>query len=401
MPRGISQLRNSLLCALVFVALGMFAAAAQNGRPVQDDNRKQALTLANEGKYLDAYPLLEKLAATNPNDVDVITHFGIAIAARSATLPDAKTRQAERKRAYEILSRAKVLGTKNVMALTFLDQIPPDGGSEDNMASENPEVESALREGEGYFGRGDYERARGSYLRAYNIDPKSYEAALFIGDTYYTQDKNDEAGVWFAKAIAINPDRELAYRYWADALLHQNKVAEAISKFVEAFIAEPYSRYNNDNLDKLASKLGHQFRVITIAPPGTEGFEKIQLQPELLSETDGTKFWQKYAETRRAWATTLFKKAHPDQEYRESLAEHAAALKAVADAASAAMKTGTLKNPHHSIANVMELNQKGLLEAYLLLLTPNEGIAEDYVEYRNKNRDKLRQLLTEYVFVNK
>ena len=28
----------------------------------------------------------------------------------------------------------------------------------------------------------------------------------------------DEAGAWYAKAIAINPDRETAHRYWGDVL---------------------------------------------------------------------------------------------------------------------------------------------------------------------------------------
>ncbi|MEJ7616397.1 MAG: hypothetical protein WKF30_05370 [Pyrinomonadaceae bacterium] len=32
-----------------------------------------------------------------------------------------------------------------------------------------------------------------------------------------------KAGEWFAQAIAINQDRETAYRYWGDALMAQGK----------------------------------------------------------------------------------------------------------------------------------------------------------------------------------
>jgi hypothetical protein len=36
--------------------------------------------------------------------------------------------------------------------------------------------------------------------------------------------------------IAIDPNRETAYRYWGDVLMKQDKMAEARDKLIEAYI---------------------------------------------------------------------------------------------------------------------------------------------------------------------
>ena len=42
-----------------------------------------------------------------------------------------------------------------------------------------------------------------------------------------------------------------------------------------------------------------------------------------------------------------------------------------------------------------------LIEPFVLLAIPDEGIASDYEVYRKANRAKLRQYLLEYVVANK
>ena len=51
-----------------------------------------------------------------------------------------------------------------------------------------------------------------------------------------------KAGEWFASAAEIDPDRETAYRYWGDVTYETGSMTEAGDKFIEAYIAEPYSR---------------------------------------------------------------------------------------------------------------------------------------------------------------
>jgi hypothetical protein len=49
------------------------------------------------------------------------------------------------------------------------------------------------------------------------------------------------------------------------------------------------------------------------------------------------------------------------------------------------------------IATLIKIKGEGLLEAYILLARPDEGLAQDYAGYRNDHRDKLLQYMNEYV----
>jgi tetratricopeptide (TPR) repeat protein len=392
---------SRLLAAGIFVFIAFSTTvSAQVTKPSLETERAKAMSLVEANRYLDAFPILEKIAPQLPNDVEVWTHYGIALASRSGTIADAAQRKVERKKAYDALSKAKQLGTTYVIALSILDQLPPDGGDDDNLSAMDPRVESALREGEGFFGRGEYDKAFLSYEKAYKIDPKNYEAILFMGDSLYAQKKFAESEPWFAKAAAVDPDREMAYRFWGDALLAQNKTKEATEKFIEAFIADPYTRNAWDNIDKLTQKAGKPFDVKGIFPPGTDNFGGILIDVSKLAENDGTALWRKYLETREAWKKSLFKQQNPTATYRRSLKEESAALRSVADAGRAAIKSGSLKNPHHSITNLIGLADGDFLDAYIFIFLSDPEIAQDYDAYRQANREKLRRFFATRVFVH-
>ena len=57
-------------------------------------------------------------------------------------------------------------------------------------------------------------------------------------------------------------------------------------------------------------------------------------------------------------------------------------------------KTKTLSP---SLAILKKLNDEGLLEAYILLALPDQGIVEDHPAYLKQNRDKLRRYMIAYV----
>jgi tetratricopeptide (TPR) repeat protein len=81
-----------------------------------------------------------------------------------------------------------------------------------------PDAQAVFREAEGAFGRSDWTAAAKLYLQAAALDPSWYDPALYAGDSFLRLKDGSNAGIWFAKAIAIDPDRETAYRYWGDAL---------------------------------------------------------------------------------------------------------------------------------------------------------------------------------------
>lgn len=385
---------------IVMTILFSFALILPQNIFAQDlkTRRAEAMKLVNQNRYIDALPIFEEIAILMPKDAEVWAHYGIAIVVNSATLETPATRKAERKRAVGVLTKAKQLGTEVVLALHYLDTIPADGGDSDNFSSENSDVEKYIREGEGYFGRGEYVEAFKSYEKAYKLNPKSYEAVLFMGDSLYAAKKYKDSETWFAKAVQIEPDREEAYRYWGDALFYQGKTREGYQKFAEAFIVNPFSRIVRDRFFRAVDETEAKIAPIsTIIPPGGKVGGEIKFDPALLKTEDGTIHWKLYTEVRNSWQNGEFKKQFPSEKsYRRSLREEAAALRKVVEAVK---KDGKIKDLDENLGNLIKLEELGLLESYILFVRPNAEIIEDYFDYQKNNREKLRRYLFEHFFI--
>jgi tetratricopeptide (TPR) repeat protein len=274
-------------------------------------------------------------------------------------------------------------------------------------------AEAAIREGEAAFVRGDLDKALLNYKRALELDPKLYDAALYAGDMefkkgynstdpQYRSDHFDAAGVWFAKAIAIDANRETAHRYWGDALDAQGKTDLARDRFVDAIIAEPYGPRAYVGLTQWADRhkvnLGHP----KIEPPNSTSSEggktTLSIDPRTLNSSDGSGNWLMYDLTRIAWSKGEFFKNYPNEKvYRHSLKEEVTALRLVAEAAAKDLDSGKVKKLEPSLEMLVKLNKTGLLDAYVLFARPDQGIARDYSAYRASNRDTLRRYWKEVV----
>jgi tetratricopeptide (TPR) repeat protein len=239
------------------------------------------------------------------------------------------------------------------------------------------------------------------YQRALLLDPKLYEAALFIGDVYFKSAEQIKAGEWFARAIEINPDRETAYRYWGDSLMKQGKVTEAGDKFVEAFIAEPYNRLARAGFvqwgERVNISLGHpriEFPA-SVAQKG-ENQTTITLDPKMFeNEKDASSAaWMVYSLTRATWPAGEFAKQYPSEKaYRHSLKEEAAAIRA----ALKSLDEKKAASADQSLQILKKLEKEGLLEAFILLAMPDAGIAKDFEGYRKTNVAELRRYVKQYV----
>jgi tetratricopeptide (TPR) repeat protein len=267
--------------------------------------------------------------------------------------------------------------------------------------SKNKEADDLMREGEAHFAAQEWDKARAAYEKAFKLDPTIYEAPLFIGDVYFQKKDMDKAGEWYAKAIAIDPNRETAYRYWSDAYLRIGKMTESRDKAADAIVAEPYNRMSYRGLMQWAQKnrvqLGHpKIEIPADVSSSKPGEVNITLDPKMLEgKDDGSTAWLMYSLTRANWRTEKFAKTFPKEKaYRHSLAEEVEALKMVVDSVKADKK---IKNLEESLANLVKLSDAGLLEAYILLARADDGIAQDYEEYRKNNRDKLRRYITDVV----
>jgi tetratricopeptide (TPR) repeat protein len=395
---------------LLMVLLATAAAVS-----AQDaSERQRALDLYESSQYAAALPLLERVAQANPNDVAVLSRLGFVLYATSTAEKNAPTRQQMRDRARTILLRSKSLGDDSNLTSIALDALSSKDVA-DVTFSNIRAADAAIREGEAAFVRGELDQALSSYKHALELDPNLYEAALYAGDMEFKkaykstdpQFRNDHfnaSGVWFAKAIAINPNAETAYRYWGDALDAQGKTNEARDKFIDAIVAEPYGRRAYVGLTQWAQRHKVQLGHPHIVPPNsttTQGANTtLNIDPRTLDSKDGSNEWLMYDLTRIAWQKSDFSRNYPTEHaYRHSLKEETAALRMVAEACSKDLKSGKVKELEASLETLVKLNDAGLLESFILFARPDEGIAHDYQAYRATNRDKLRRYWLEVAII--
>lgn len=394
--------KRAFQCAfLVLVFAGQISATyAQAGETTQSLKEK-AGTLIQQQKYTEALPWLEKLIAAEPGNAEAHFHLGFSLLAQGNNTKDRTARKALRVRGRNAFLKAKELGAKEPIVEAMIQSIPPDGSGGNNF-SENDEANDLMVEAEALFGQGKLEEALKNYQKALQLDPKSYEAALFSGDVHTQRGDFAQAEIWYQKAIAINPDKETAYRYSATPLMRQGKKELARDRYIEAFICEPYSKFALNGLVQWGqatnTKLAHpNIEIPTSVSADEKGNTKIDLNANTLltGAEDGSFAWISYGATRSAWRKEKFAKTFPNEKtYRHSLAEEAEALRSVL---SLAIGDKKVKNLNPSLAKLKKLNDEGLLEAYILLGKADQGIAEDYPLYLKQNRDKLRRYLVEYV----
>jgi tetratricopeptide (TPR) repeat protein len=365
--RGSSRgLKPALAAGLVLVFC--LAASAQQADIAQLKN--QVETLKSQSKFTEMLPLLEKILVAEPDNAQMHFYYGFALIGQGANTSDVAERKALRVRAHKEFIRAKELKINEPIIDAMILAVPEDG-ADPAAFSKDPRANALMIQAEAFFAQGKMDEALKAYQMALNIDPKLYHAALFCGDVYVQTGDYANAEIWYQKAIAIDPNLETAYRYSATPLMKQGKTAEALKRYVEAFITEPYSRFAAAGLAQWAN--------ITRTSVG---------HPRIDVPND----WSSYNTTRSAWQSEKFLKAYPGEKtYRHSLAEESDALRSVISTATAEQKSSS------AFTTLKKLNDDGYLEAYILLARADGGIAQDYPEYLRQHRDKLRDYVEKYV----
>lgn len=417
-----TMLTNKFFASILLVLFIVLAFSAPANAATQQSHREKAIATFEASNFVDAIPLLEQAAVATPDDAEILSRLGFALYAISVTEKDAARRQKMRERALQVLMKSRAHGDNSNLTQITVDSLTREDPA-DIPFSALKAADSEIRKGEEAFVRGDMDQALAAYKRALELDPHLYEAALYAGDVefkraYVSKDDNyrnehfDKAGVWFAKAIAINPDRETAYRYWGDALDAQGKTEAARDKFVEAIVADPYSGQRSyvgltQWADRHQVGLGHpQVEIPTNVAAKKPGEVNITLDASILKgKDDGAGAWLMYGIVRSGWMdrkeggrSEKFAKAHPKESaYRHSLAEEMEALSTVVESVRTQTKAKEIKKLTPSLENLMRLNEAGLVEAYVLFARPDEGIVRDYFAYRKANREKLKQYWLKFV----
>ncbi len=397
---SVSIVRTILIVFLI-VSFGFTTLIAQNSFDA-DSARAKAYDLINKDRYLEAIPLLEQIILTDPEDAEASFYYGFTLIVKASGLSDKDAAKATRMRARTALIKAKELGYQDKVLDAFIDSIPLDG-SLPGQFSKNEQAEKLMSEGEGEFTKGKYDAALKLYGDALKLDPTIYEAALFSGDMCFRKKDFSNAEIWYQRAISIDPNRETAYRYSASPLMEQKKYDIALDRYVEAFIVEPYSKFASSGLTRwgteTGSRLGHPRFDIPKYDPEKDSKSSSTITLDS-SENRSLLAWLGYAATRNKWRESKFSKSYPDEEsYRHSVLEEADALRSVAKIAKELKAKSTKLDPQLEI--LLELDEKGLLEAFVIMAIPDEGIAQDHRDYLRTNRAKLRRYVLEYVILRK
>jgi tetratricopeptide (TPR) repeat protein len=360
-----------------------------------DPERQQAIEVFNAGKYVEAMPLLEKLAVEHPEDATIKANWAFSVAAYAATLSDVDLRKKARIRARAIAVQAQKQGAHTATVRLVLE-IPEDGSAP--AFSDRKDVDDAMKAAEADFVRGDLDQARSGYLHALLLDPNNYVAALFTGDVYFKQHVYASAGEWFARAVQIDRNRETAYRYWGDALSAMGKTAEAREKYINAIIAEPYNQTSWGGIVQWARQTKVTMNWVRMQDKGkftsTPAGTKITLDPSHHTEDPMFNPWMAYYGRRLQWQQGEFKQQFPNEaQYRHTLSEEADALHLMVLALT--QPSVTVIDP--PLAALMKIDQAGFIEPFALLNHPDKDLAQDYVSYRSAHRDTIYRYFDEYV----
>jgi tetratricopeptide (TPR) repeat protein len=386
-----------------------------------DAERAQANQLYTAGKILEALPLYEDLCRQDQTLAVFAERHGFGLLRQAATLQDEAAKKAMQQRGLAELYRAQKLGDNSPLLQTVLgDQAKsPLGAALSNIPLTvgytyrgNAQAVATENDAEAAFAKNDLDTATKLYIKAAAQDPAWYSPVLFTGDMYFRQSKTADAGVWFQKAIAIDPDRETAYRYWADALVKAGDLAAAKVQYENAVIAEPYTRSTWLGLQKYANTAK-----MTIAQPAVRrpnyttenGVLKVE-PPSSAYIASGHATWLIYDKVRVAHGgmtpvqiivaggTSATGVLTPSG-YRHSLAEEMDAITQMLAEVRSQVKAGTLTLDalEPSLKILLALQDDKMLEPWILLSAYDAGTRQDYFAYRPAHRELLRAYLDKYV----
>ncbi len=393
------------LCAIPPAVFQADAAQAAQAQPDASDQekRQEAVALFNQGKRLEALPLLEELVQRNPQDAELLVDLAASLIDHAATLTDQNAAPKERFRARDLVQKAWQLGNFSPLAENLrqlLQDLPANGAIR---FSYNPAVEQVMDAGEAAFARRDFDAALTIYAKALELEPTNYSAALFTANTYDRKSDFAHAGEWYERTMRLDPDVETAFRYYAVMLARQGDMAKARSMLIHAAVAEPYNKIVWREIRAWALINKTAFNLVYAPIPLVAKDGSIQTAqpaseqpPQLLSA------WQAYHAVVADWRKGgKFEKQFPQETaYRHSLPEESEALSAAARLLQPLRQdkeSAELVAADTAAGLLLKLHEAGLIDAYVLFSLGDDGIARDYKAYRAANRGKLEEYMDKFV----
>ncbi len=404
---------RSLTLTLCLLSLSL-CAPAQPQTPAKtdaelDDQAKHANELFLQGQPLATLPLYEELHAQRPASLVYTERLAAAYIAKSGADSSPQDALADRNTAHLLFKEAQSKGDNSdylqimMEKLNHADTAP---SATTPISPDDPRAPGgAFVQAEQLFNKGDLKGAVSLYEQSWQKFPTFYPAPLYAGDSEYKLGHYDQAGVWFARAIAINNDAETAHRYWADCLLKAGKPELAREQYILAFIADPYQKGPRLQLRTFASMnhLAYFPPPITLpAPPTTTIGKDGKSNTNITINFDPGKkddpiapSWLMYSMNSALWQGEKFKKQFPNEKtYRHSLAEEVDSIHLFL----VGLRERKVKESQYdpTTRSLIALEKDNMIECWILLDAPDNGTAQDYVAYRAAHRDLLRAYIEKY-----
>jgi tetratricopeptide (TPR) repeat protein len=392
-----------------------------------DAERAQANQLYLAGKTLDALSLYEDLCRQDQANPAFAERHGRGLIEKAGTVSDPKQRTEMYAQGMMELERARSLGDNSPAVINMLSTYSRTpfgvavGGSMGSLPltvgyyyNGSPEAQALLQQGEAAFGKNDIPTAVKYYLAAATADPKLYLAALFAGDAYDKLKDYSNSGLWYAKAIAIDPDRETAYRYWGDALMHAGDSNGARVKFELAMAAEPYTLSTTGGLQQWGMQTHTALVNPTMRRPYLPRANGKITNADQFSETgDGRSSWLVYAQSRVAhdpnvifdeWVMAGGVPNTPQVNfvpngYVHTLAEEVDAINALLDDLKKKISAGyvTEEKLQPELKTMLQMQKDKMLEPFILLSFNDAGLRHGYPEYRAAHREQVVAYIDRYL----
>jgi tetratricopeptide (TPR) repeat protein len=402
--RFCAEWRWAALAAVLSVMICGSAGQAQD-TGLRTDLAKEAAradALYQKQNLIAAAPLYEDLLKQQPESLLWKERLAISLLGLAHTQTDAQA-TATVERAHKLLLEAKAAGDNSPLVQVVLEKM--------DQAAAGPKAAGPLSPGADAFGRAEKAFSSGQladavklYQEAAAADPKMYEAPLYAGDSEFKMGNCAEAERFYAQAVAIDPNRETAFRYWGDCLMKLGEQKEAEGKYIDALLAQPYSQATRLNLKKWADGNHAQAMPPPIALPAAPtsgGKDKngkaqinINIDPSSLGSPVSSAVLA-YSMNAALWQGDKFHQNFPNEkQYRHSLAEERDSI----EIALSVLKEQKIK-PEKLDATwktLLALDADGMVECWILLDNPDQGIAQDYVAYRASHRELLHAYVAKY-----
>ncbi len=382
-----------------------------------DAERVQADELYRAGKPLEALPLYEDLCKQDQTIAVLAERHGSGLLDKAEITSDPKAKEELTNEGLAEIRRAQSLGDASPYVAAVLNAasktsagaamnaplgMPPltVGYSHVGSAKALPFYEQA----EQAFAQQSYAAAAALYGKASQADPQWYIPALDAGDAYFHLKDWKNANTWFSKAVAIDPDRETAYRYWGDELFAAGDRMGAKAKYMDAVIAEPFTAVTWSKLQEWTRVMQTPFVIPRVQRPEfTTPDGKLKVDAALEKDTgDGRSSWLVYERVRvshgapaagqlmMAGASAANGQFTP-KGYVHTLDEEMDALHAMLADVQKNMATGTVTDAKldPGIRAMLILQQHGLLEPFVLLNFHDAGLRYGYPAYRAAHRGVL------------